>query len=96
MHRTDDLQVGVFFDFAQDALGDVVVNARARDAADIRQIAPIRQALRHLANLLGAVGFGEIDRDFCRTRLCDKPVECDDDDACVTRLFHGSVEGIRR
>ena len=95
VHRADDLELRVLGDAFVDALGDLVVDEDAGEAADLEQLAALRELVLQVEHLVLA-HLLEVDRDAPGARLRDDAVEGDDGDAGVAGLLHRAVQRVRR
>ena len=95
MHRADDLELRVLGDALVDARGDLVVDEDAGEAADLEQVAALRQLLGEVEHLVLA-HLLEVDRDPPGAGLGDDAVEGDDGDPGVAGLLDRAVQAFGR
>ena len=91
MDRADDLELRILGDTFVDALGNLVIDEDAGEAADLEKIAAIRHLLGEIFDFAQAHGL-EIDGDAIGAGLGDNAIERHDHDAGVTGFLDGAVE----
>ena len=95
VHGADDLELRVLGDALVDALGDLVVDEHAGEAADLEQLAALRHLVLEVEDLVLA-HLLEVDRDAPGAGLGHDAVEGDDGHAGVAGFLDRAVQRVRR